>query len=220
MNPRVEGHVGMSGSGKTRELREQIAEAVEDGERVVAIDTTGELAEEIEDAAIVASPGDAARELRNGSPLIIVVPERDRELGPARRDEIPIVERLASLCLDQRDVTLAITEAHMHIGEGAPMGRQVRTLLTQYRHYDCAVLFDTQRFAAVAKPLISQATCLRLFAMAGKRDLDVVADIGGGVLESAIKECARQLALGKPGYHVVVDARHPPVRPQLVRRSL
>lgn len=223
MNPRVELHVGMSGSGKTRELREQIDEAEDDGERLVVIDTTGEIAEafaEDERRHTLAKVSALPALLREYDSPIVIVPERDRELGPPRRDEVPLVERVAYACLDARDVTIAITEVHMHIPESAPMGRQVRTLLTQYRHYDCALLADTQRFAAVAKPLVSQASALRLFAMAGKRDLDVVSDIGGEALAAAVREAARRLAAHEPGWHVTIDARHPPVRPKLTRRNL
>lgn len=219
---RVEMNIGMSGSGKSRELQEQTNDALDDGERCVAIDTTGEAAREEwwPDAQIVSTIPELAKGLHRGEELLLFVPARDRQLGPPRRDELPSIEHIAALCLDARDVTLVITEAHMHIGEGAPMGRQVRTLLTQYRHYDCAVLADTQRFAAVAKPLVSQATALRLFAMAGARDLGVVADIGGNPLVAAVQECARRLAAGEPGWHVVIDARHPPIRPKIVRRDL
>lgn len=230
MSPRVELHVGMSGSGKTVELNEQVREAVlDEGERGVYVDTAGddgaalfgELVEERDLWCYCADSIPVVRQrLAQGAHFVLYQPARDRELGPPARGEIPDVEHLASICLDMRDVFLAITEVHMHVPEAAPIGRQTRTLLTQYRHYGCSILADTQRFAAVAKPLVSQASALRLFAMAGEADLKVVQDIGGRPLRAAVEEAARRMEAGEPGYHVAIDARHPPVRPKLRRRDL
>lgn len=219
MRPRVELFVGMSGSGKSTEMFARVGEAIDDGERVLLLNTTGEEIGELEGEP-AGSVAEAFRLLARDVPLVVVVPPRDMELGPPRRDEIPLVEAVAYACLNARDVTLAITEVHMHVPEGAPLGRQTRTLLTQYRHYECAVLADTQRFAAVAKPLVSQASAMHLFAMAGARDLQAVSDLGGPALEAAVLEAARQLAAREPGWHATIDARHPPVRPKLRRREV
>jgi hypothetical protein len=217
--PRVLLHVGVSGSGKTFALQEDACERIDAGRRALIIDTAREWnASPHAIDPVYVETLDAAREsLRRGTRMVVLRVARPTTLGPAPKGEVPLIERACALALDERAIDLVVTEAHMHLAGDDAVGVQTRTLITQYRHYGCALAVDTQRFAALATRVRAQASAMRLFALVGSRDLVAVDEVGGPALVAAVQACNAKLAAGEAGWHVYIDPKRPPLSPRIER---
>lgn len=237
------GHLGQQGSGKTYALEEDTLERASEGRRVLVKDNKREwtaIPAGLPVCEVCAEPGKerargdckmrrscvvapdletALKRLREHG-FAVLRPPRDRRLGPPRRDEITMIERVCNACLDEGDLDLVIPEAHMDfpLEEEAAMGVQTRQLITQYRVYGIAVAWDSQFFASVSMRLRKSTNTYRLFGFAsGTPDMEQARKLGGPAIVKCLEECATRHAAGQPGWHVFVDPRVPASNPAIER---
>lgn len=222
--PTIVLHVGDSKSGKSYALMCIVAMLIVEGFRALVLDRTREWADgrgvlaeplraapvDIEYVAVAENYSQARDALDKGYKLVIVQPPRPQFnplAMPTKRERmIPLGEQLAALAMDVKDIAYVIPEAHRVVPQDQAVGPQMEEVLTAYRHYGVSVYMDTQRLAALTKMATEQAAgeTMRLFAMSGRRDLEVVAAIGGDDLVEAVEECATRKAEGERGWFVEV----------------
>lgn len=86
-------------------------------------------------------------------------------------------------------------------------------MLTAYRHFGIAVWFDTQRVALLNTTIRGQATEINVFSISSKADLDAISESvrDRKLFERAIDEISVHYDRGEYGYHVTLGAsRRPP----------
>lgn len=193
-------HVGVSGSGKTY-AGARIAERCYDmGGRVLVLDIHREWSRQAQRPfAIVASPADCDRATAKGWRYLVAQPP-----DMVRMSHTPLIE----WALRKRGVLVVVTEAHnywpAHARPGAGLDQPSAELLTAYRHYGCGFVADSQRISQLSKTCTEQSTTLRVFAVVGNRDLQVLAEIAPGLTDAATQAAALSHR-GYKGYHAKVD---------------
>lgn len=207
--------IGISGSGKSYGIRKSVAESVCAGMRVIAVDPLREWTS--------LSPSDA-RQIADVLAVSVTTRDLKRALAAAKREALVIyqpemVSTLASdcdaifaeACQSSDVVGIAVPEAHRIAPPAKALTPFVDEVATAWRHRGVRLWLDTQRLSRLHLSITENARELRLYALAGRRDLEVVDELGGRELVEAVRECARRMLDGEPGYHVSLDiAREPP----------
>lgn len=206
---------GISRSGKSYGLSRTQWDAVRQGRRVLRYDLNWEVGEVpsdlLRDNRVIParSVEEAARALdkRSGGAIAIVRnPEVDTDKD---------AEALASWATGgekgKRSFPrcIVVPEAHWFWPNKGRLSPSALRLATAYRHphHRALVLLDTQRLAELHKTWTEQATELRIHAIVGSRDLEVLGQIHRD-LPDAATEAARRMAPvdkggdGEPGWFV------------------
>lgn len=198
--------VGVSGSGKTHWVKNDVWRDTSSGMPVIVIDRMREWRSAPPGckAAGARTVKDAIRNIEKGARLSVVETrsvEADAEAACAWARDYP---GLAGV---------ALPEAHRIAPNGHPLTPAVEDVATAWRHHKVKLWLDTQRLALLSKTLTEQAGTIKVFSIFGQRDLAVIKEWGGKQLEAAVAENARQLAEGNPGYCVTLGAvRVPPFK--------
>lgn len=210
--PGVYGYFGMSGSGKTYALKNDVYNAYRAGDRVLVLDIAEEWHKGPKDIV--------ATRFRQGGieRAIESLEKRQTRFAIVQDFEIESfdAESAAQWAIDNQG-TLAIAEAHnVYPSEKKRPTKAMDKLITAWRHRKSALYWDSQRISRMNRTVVEQTTRLHMFAVVGDRDLDVVSGIHRDLPEKAL-EAARYLESGKAGYHVALSlSRLPPH--QLVRK--
>lgn len=198
--------VGVSGSGKTYWIRQDVGRATASGLPTIVIDRMREwrTAPAVCKPAGARSVEDAIKNIERGARLSVVETrnvESDAEKACAWARDYP---GLAGV---------ALPEAHRIAPNGHPLTPAIEDVATAWRHHKVRLWLDTQRLALLSKTLTEQAGTIKVFSIFGQRDLAVIREWGGKTLEAAVAENAKHLAAGEPGYCVTLGAvRIPPFK--------
>lgn len=195
------GHFGLPGSGKTHGLRQSVFRAVEHGTTVIVFarmpQDWAQIPRHWPDGAAIQAPdlGTARRLAEEGARLIVIGgPVSLDELDEAAKWTIERGERAVGVG-DERGI--AIAEAHRVIDPQTRLPRYLDDVVSGWRHYGANLWVDSQRIGRVRRDLTENLSIVRIFAVRGDRDRQVVRDLGGRELEEAALECAR--ILGRSG---------------------
>lgn len=203
--------VGVSGAGKTHGVRASVL-ASSLVHPVVVIDrmkewqtvppTHAHLVQGVPSGKMA----DALPYIAAGKRLII--------LRPASHEVEQAAEDACAWARDAPYVAgVAIPEAHNVAPTHGRLSSALGDVVSTWRHCRVAAWFDTQRVALLNRQITENARELRIYALAGDRDLATVRSIGGRELESAVLQCTAKLAAGEPGWHVKLGlVRVPPFR--------
>lgn len=208
--PGIYGYFGISGSGKSHAMRQDILTAYKRGDRILILDIAEEwnTAPRGVNARRYQSIGLAVQNLDTGNIRLAIVQDFDIDSDQAE---------LAATWAIESEGSLAIPEAHnVYPAEKRRPSKSLDKLITAWRHRRAALYWDSQRISRMNRTVVEQTTALHMFAVVGDRDLDVVAGINRELPSYAL-EAAIKLQQGEPGYHVALGlSRLPPYR--LVRK--
>lgn len=214
---------GISKSGKSYGLTKTQWEAARQGRRVLRYDLNWEADEVPADLAregkiIPARSVDEAARALNAA--------KDGAVAIVRSDEADTEADAEAMCQwatggqkGRRSFPRAIVvpEAHWFWPNKGRLSPAALRLATAYRHphHRALVLLDTQRLAELHKTWTEQASELRVHAIVGSRDLDVLSTIHRDLPEQAA-EAAKRMAAG-PWHDGVSDGAGWFVRLGLIR---
>ena len=185
--------VGVSGSGKTYGVTNDVKRAAASGMPVMVIDRMREWT--VGHAGVTTIEA-GAKAAEKGAKLIIVRP----------RDFVAAVEEACAWAIAQPGVAgVAVPEAHGALPNSMRLSGAVEDVATAWRHHKVALWCDTQRLALINRTVTEQACELRIYAVRGELDMRVVKELGGAALVDAVKECARRMRDGEKGWHVKLD---------------
>lgn len=195
--------VGVSRSGKTHGVRQQVYRSVRAGVPVLVLDRLAEwstLPPDIARLAVGVSPegglGLATAWLREGARLVIL---RSRDV---RADAIGAA-RWAAEGGPSAHRGVAIPEVHRAApNDGSRLPEAIEDAALAWAHHGVSLWCDTQRLSKLHRDLTEQMRELRVHAVGGERDLARLRELGGRELEEAARECARRLVAGEPGWYV------------------
>lgn len=197
--------VGISGTGKTHGIKQQIYRSA-CVMPVMVLDRMHEW-NEVPPALAGRTVGcqtiaQAREHAKRGKRLIVVRPS----------DIIVASNEACAWARDWKGVAgVAIAEAHRVAPNVNSLPLAIDDVATAWRHHKVALWLDTQRFALLNRTLTEQARELRIYSVVGDRDLSVVSEIGGKALVASVMECAARLARNEPGWHVELGlVRTPP----------
>lgn len=204
--------VGVSGAGKTYGVKHSVCSAVPH-HPVIVIDRMREWNEIPGEIAHLAKGVDSGN-FRDAIPHI----ESGKRLIIMRPNTAQIDKCVEDACAWIRDVKylagIAIPEAHNVAPTHGRLTDALGDIVSTWRHCKARAWFDTQRLALLNRQITENSRELRIYALAGDRDLATVRSIGGRELESAVLECTRRLAAGDAGWHVNLGlVRVPPFEP-------
>lgn len=182
-------HVGVSGAGKTYAMREDINATVRSGERIVAVyDRMREWNTVPESIVKVTRKVEGVAEVQKladrGARLIIVQPPPIREVD----QHVTNAVMLAEWCLKESGRGICLPEGHRIIPNKSNLPPAVDEIITAWRHYDVAMWVDSQRMALLNATVRAQSTKLRLFAIRGHRDYQVIKEMADDNLVSLMEE--------------------------------
>lgn len=205
ISPGVNLAVGVSGSGKTGGMRDEVF-AYTRSHPAIVLDPMREWrsappgCKPIGVQSITGPAGAIAR-ANEGFRLIVV------ETDDVARD----AEQACEWARRRGDCGVAMPEAHRIAPNGDRLPPSLDSCLTAWRHYRNTLWLDTQRLALLHKTATEQASEVRIHAVYGQRDLAVIREWGGRELEAAVSKCAAKLAEGRPGWCVRLGiVRRPP----------
>jgi hypothetical protein len=208
MTPGLTVHAGLSGSGKTHAIKQEVWEALNTMPVIVidrmrewdfapaGVQAIGGGTEEVLD--VLSDIADNDTDLRGR--LAVIRPDFG-EGGSA-------LEQTCRWAIDTPGpVGIAIPEAHRAFDKRFTSKTWPATsaIITEWRHHRVKLWADTQRFSLLNTDVVELSRSMRLFAMNGRNDLAAVRDIGGDDLVEAIGQCADKLAASEPGWHVSLD---------------
>lgn len=193
--------IGISGSGKTHGVKQDVYRAASGGMPVIVLDRMHEW--DRGDAG-ARTPEEAATAVERGARLVILRP-RSGEL-------LPVAEALCSWARDHRELAgVAIPEAH-RVAPNAfrTLPPALEDVALTWRHYRVALWLDTQRLPLLNRTLTEQAGTIRIYAVTGELDRRMLRELGGRELERANVEVCSHLARGEPGWHVALGVMRAP----------
>ncbi len=196
--------VGVSRSGKTHGVRQQVYRAVRAGVPTIVLDRMLEWTQLPADVTRVAvgvsaetGVGLAAEWLAEGARLAIV---RTRDV---ERDGLLACEWAIADRAEHRAVV--VPEVHrLAPNNGAPLSQALEDCALAWAHHGVSLYADTQRLSLCHRTLTEQMRELRVHAVGGDVDLARLRELGGRELSDAAQECARRLVAGEPGWHVSI----------------
>lgn len=212
MTPGVKLAVGVSGSGKTYGLRQEVYAATRE-RPVIVIDPMREWRTAPAECApkgvqTVSGKGGAVDAVNNGARLVVV----------ETSDVVKDAELACEWARQRGDCGVALPEAHRIAPNGDRLSGALDACATAWRHYRVSLWLDTQRLALLHKTLTEQASEIRIHAVFGPRDLSVIKEWGGNALVEAVTVCATKLSEGEPGWCVRLGmVRKPPYRIERVQ---
>ena len=202
--------VGVSGSGKTYGIKQQVYRAVSNGMRVIVIDRLHEWRAVPRAIADRTGVFDSVRE------AIVKKPDKGGNLTLVRSRDMELdAERVCQWAMRTGNVGIAISEAHRVLANRAVLPRgALGDVLTSGRHRNIRLWLDTQRLALLSKTATEQAANVRVYTIVGDRDKSVLKTTWGTALLAAVEECGAKLARGEAGWHVRLGpSRLGPYRP-------
>jgi len=202
--------VGVSGSGKTFGIKQQVYRAVSSGMSVVVIDRLHEWRAVPRAIADRTGVFDSVRE------AVAKRPDRGGNLAIVRSRDMELdAERVCQWAMRTGNVGIAISEAHRVLPNRAILpGGALGDALTSGRHRNIRLWLDTQRLALLSKTATEQAANVRVYTIVGDRDKSVLKTTWGTALLAAVEECGAKLARGEAGWHVRLGpSRLPPYVP-------
>jgi len=186
--------IGVSGSGKTFGIKQQVYRAVLAGQRVMVIDRMGEWRAVPKALAKTTAVYATVRDAANGSSKLAIVRSHDMV-----RD----AERACQWAMRRGNVGVAISEAHRVMPNQSTLPKgAIGDVLTSGRHRNIRLWVDTQRLSLLSKTATEQAANVRVYTVVGDRDKSVLKTTWGTALLAAVELCAERLANGDAGWHV------------------
>lgn len=214
--PGVRLNVGVSKSGKTHNMRAELAVAVQHMPIIVFDQTRADFlrtpvpshrCSTLETAVRLVEMHEKVRKRGQPHAFVVYQPRGDLFTDGAAlcawavREGSPLVG-------------LAFPEAHLVFPvERRGLTPEMLRMLTAYRHFNVAAWFDTQRVALLNTTIRGQATQVRVFTISAAADLDAIAESvrDRKLFYAAIELCAAHYDKGEYGYHVTLGAsRRPP----------
>ena len=202
--------VGVSGSGKTFGIKQQVYRAVMSGMFVVVIDRLHEWRVVPRAIADRTAVFDCVRE------AIVKKPDSGGNLALVRSRDMELdAETVCQWAMRAGNAGVAISEAHRVLPNRAVLPRgALGDVLTSGRHRNIRLWLDTQRLALLSKTATEQAANVRVYTIVGDRDKSVLKTTWGTALLAAVEECGAKLARGEAGWHVRLGpSRLGPYRP-------
>lgn len=222
-------NVGVSGSGKTSNMNDQIFSFARQGMPIVYLDQLADMAScpsDITSALIEDLPGTkeemdmTIRALAAPRRIVVCRPNDPYDyLMALCRYGVPRSKRNPNGRPWPGVMGIALPEAHLIVPNKKSLDPIVMKVVTQWRHHGLAVWFDTQRFSLLNTTAIHQSREIRLFAIVGDTDLKRVRDLGGDELSDLVREAGRRMQEvheggdNEPGWYVRLNpARLPPYK--------
>jgi hypothetical protein len=211
--------VGISGAGKTHDVKRGVWTAAAEGMPVVVLDRMYEwsqLPAALAPYTTIRHSHDndgIKKALDDGARIVVVRDDPARHVEPAHvaMAMCDLIKRRSRI-ENRGPHGIAIPEAHV-IAPRHRIDGPVREVATAWRHFRVGAWFDTQRIAALNAAITENARDLKIFATVGELDLARFREIASGAreLEMAVREAAARMERGEPGWHVKLGlSRRPP----------
>lgn len=216
----ITGHLGMSRSGKTFALMRRV-ERSQKRFRFLVYDRLHEWRRELQvKHALVDDRDGLEMAIAKGHRTIVFIPQRERwdpDRQLSRKDDPAVAQCavLADYALDNAMV-LVLPEIHRVAPTGIALPGPLDEIAGAYRHYRAGLWYDSQRPVSVHLRIREQTETMRIFAIAGRRDLQTIEEWYPGSAAAALR-CSAALANGIHGWHIAIDPRNP-APPYPVRR--
>lgn len=197
-DPGVRVSIGVSRSGKTYGIRNDVIAAARDGVPIIVIDRTREWTSAPVSLTSVAcrvrTVDQAARMIERGVRLAVL---ETKETAPAA------LEACAWACSFAGLAGVAFPEGH-HVAPRTTkaLPEALDEAINAWAHNNVALWIDSQRAAKLHADVVENATELRFYAMVGFRDLQSLREYASPELADRCREAAERMAAGQPGWHV------------------